>query len=124
MSPHRRGRARIALPGGDRTRAGGLRIIEQLPAIRQRQIQPEEIRLAPPNHRARRTIAKAAAFVGKFFRAGIEGGLSLAPIGLADDADRATGMFFYHSSARLPGPNNWRNVVPELVENCQLLGKA
>ena len=39
-------------------------------------------------------------------------------------AERATGVSFRQSIARLPGPNDRRNVIPELVENGQFLGKA
>jgi hypothetical protein len=33
-------------------------------------------------------------------------------------------MLFKFQSACLPSLNDWRNVRPELVEDCQLLGKA
>jgi len=35
-----------------------------------------------------------------------------------------TPRFFKSQSAFLSGPNDRRNLFPELVENCQLLGKA
>jgi hypothetical protein len=33
-------------------------------------------------------------------------------------------IFFRDPSAGLSRPNDWRKIVPELIENCQLLGKA
>ena len=48
----------------------------------------------------------------------------MSPLRQCDAAQRTTCMFFNFQSACLPSLNDWRNVLPELVENRQLLGKA